>query len=227
MSLGYCNEYVYKNSILNNLLLRKYKLETTTLLNEFRIGKSIADLVFINGEVKVFELKTELDTLSRLEAQLEDYKKVAEKIFIVANGKHIKQLEKSYSHLSFGIVELTNELDLKIHKDAEVDNSCFEHTALFKLLRKEEYLNVVNSLFGLVPEVPNTALFSTCLEMVKSVDIISFQSLIFAQLKARKLKEPELLLSPNTPIELRFLCHSLDLKENQYHSLFNLLSCNI
>lgn len=224
MSTSYCNEYVYKNSILNKLILKHYRLHTTTLLNEFKIGKSIADLILINGEVKLFELKTELDTLLRLEAQLEDYRKVVEKVYIVVSYKHIDSIKNRYKDTSFGIIELTKELELGIHKEAETDKSGFDHTVLFKLLRKKEYESIIEEAFGTVPQVPNTGRFAACLELLKDIETTEFQRLVFKELKKRKVSEPDLLLSSNTPEELRFLCHSMDLKPSQYRVLFNLLS---
>ena len=224
MSDNYCNEYIYKNSVLNKLLLKKYKLNSTTLLNELKIGKSIADLVFINGEVKIFEIKTDLDTLNRLEAQLADYKKIAEKIYIVVSSKHINSILLSYGESSFGIVELTSDLNLKTHKEADIDNAKFDHTTLFKLLRKVEYENIIKEKYGAVPQVPNTILFKSCLKLAQQIDVNEFQSLVFKQLKKRKLREPELLTSINTPTELRFLCHSMDLDKKQYLTLFKVLN---
>src|SRR5262245_22734531 len=57
---NYRFEYVYKNALLNKLIEdRKHK--ETTVLNELRVGKSIADTVFVNGEPVLYEIKTELD----------------------------------------------------------------------------------------------------------------------------------------------------------------------
>lgn len=221
---NYCNEYIYKNTILNELLLKSYSLETTTLLNEFRINKSIADLIFINGEVKLFEVKTDLDTLNRLDSQLEDYKKAVEKIYIVTNYKYINQIKERYSNTNFGIVELTTSLTLKEHQKAESDKTHFDHTVIMKLLRKQEYLNILEGKLNYVPNVPNTLLFKECLKKIRSINIDEFQSLAFKQLKQRKLSEPELLLNAQTPKELRFICHSLNLNESQYYTLFELLN---
>ena len=224
MVKNYCNEYIYKNTILNKLLIGKYSLQTTTLLNEFKIGKSIADLVLINGEVKLFEIKTDLDNLNRLDSQLEDYKKAAEKIYIVTNSKYIRQIEERYGLSCYGIIELSKAVTLKVHKEANEDKTSLDHTTIFKLLRKQEYLNIIEGRFGQIPNVPNTLLFRECLKMVKGMDIKEFQNLAFKQLKQRKLNEPELLLSSCTPKELRFLCYSLNLKENQYKALHKLLN---
>src|SRR5690554_4376605 len=39
---NYKSEYLYKNALLNKLLLGKYSINTTTVINEFKIGRSIA-----------------------------------------------------------------------------------------------------------------------------------------------------------------------------------------
>ena len=223
MTENYCNEYIYKNTILNEMIINQYSFETTTLLNEFKISKSIADLVFVNGEVRLFEIKTDLDTLIRLNSQLEDYRKAVEKIFIVTSYKYISQISEMYKDSSYGIIELGKDHILRPIKDAISDKAYFEHEVIFKILRKNEYLDIIRNEFGYVPNVPNTLIFRKCLELVKELDVVKFQDLTFKKLKHRKLNEPDLLIDSNTPQELRFLCHSLNMDRDQYHTLFHLL----
>ena len=70
---GYRNEYYYKNTLLNKLLLGIHSVNTTTALTEIPIAKSKADFVLINGKAVVYEIKTELDNFDRLENQINDY----------------------------------------------------------------------------------------------------------------------------------------------------------
>ena len=65
---GYRCEYVFKNEIVHHLIQR-YKSKTSVIFNEFRVGKSVADLAFFNGESTAFEIKTEFDTDKRLVKQ--------------------------------------------------------------------------------------------------------------------------------------------------------------
>ncbi|MFS4830453.1 sce7726 family protein [Staphylococcus aureus] len=58
---SYRNEYFYKNTMLNKLLLGRHSVNTTTALSEMPIGKSIADFILLNGKGVVYEIKTELD----------------------------------------------------------------------------------------------------------------------------------------------------------------------
>lgn len=73
MKTDYRNEYYYKNTLLNKLLIGKHSVNTTSALTEVNINKSKADFVLINGKAVVYEIKTELDNLDRLECQIMDY----------------------------------------------------------------------------------------------------------------------------------------------------------
>ena len=71
----YRNEYVYKNTLFNKLVLGIHSLKTTSAIVELPIVDSIADFILFNGKAVVYEIKTELDSLERLEGQLANYYK--------------------------------------------------------------------------------------------------------------------------------------------------------
>ena len=73
---NYRNEYVYKNAIANKILLGRHSLNTSNLLTEFRVDKSKADIVILNGTSSVYEIKSEFDSFERLEEQIRSYRKV-------------------------------------------------------------------------------------------------------------------------------------------------------
>lgn len=223
MCANYCNEYVFKNILYYNII-KKYSLATTALLSEFKIAKSIADLVLINGEVKVFELKTDLDTLSRLDVQLTDYKKVAEKVNIVVSSKYINQVLSLYKETNYGVLEIVENSNFIEHRQAISDKSLFEFSALFKLLRKDEYLSMVRDEFNISLTLPNTILYKECFNLLKTIEIERFQSLVFQKLKRRNLKEYSLSDEYSLPSELGFLCHLLNLKADDLYTLNNLLN---
>lgn len=67
------NEYFYMNTLLNKLLCGIHNVNTTVAFSQVRIEHSIADFVMINGEGRVYEIKSDLDNFSRLHNQLQDY----------------------------------------------------------------------------------------------------------------------------------------------------------
>lgn len=220
---NYRCEYIYKNTLFN-AIIKEYGLKSTLTLNEFKIGKSIADLVLLNGSAKIYEIKTELDSLDKLEKQISDYLKFADKVYIVTDDAHATQLLNAYSNSSVGIVLLNKKNKLETIKEVVADTEHLNFDTLFKVLRKQEYLELTLSTFGYTPDVPNTKIFRCCYELLSSVDILEFQKQVVTKLKERTIQNPKALLSRKTPRELKYICNSLDLNEKEYAILHDFLN---
>lgn len=218
-------EYVYKNNLVLKLI-KEHSLKITLILNELKIGASKADLVMLNGAVRVFEIKTELDDFSKLSKQLNDYQKFADGVSIVTDEKNAEKLKNEYADTNIGIIILDAKNKLQTIKEAGSNTSLFDFDTIFKILRKQEYLDLVADNFGFVPNVPNTQIFRACYELLASKDIVVFQKQVLNKLKERKLLKPDLLKSSNTPKELKHICNSLDFNEQEYHKLYNFLAAN-
>lgn len=224
---NYRSEYLFKNALLNKKLLDSYCINSTTVLNEFKIENSIADFVILNGEVRVFEIKTDLDSFEKLEKQINDYRKFANKIYIVVSSNNSSKIAKLYSNTEIGVIEFTNQNTLKTIKEANNDFSSFEYLTIFKTLRKNEYLEILVDYFGYIPDVPNTQIFKKSFELIKEIDVVDFQSLASKKLKERRINCPEILGSELIPFELKHLCYTLDFTKNEYDDLFKFLNTTI
>ena len=220
----YRSEYFYKNALINKLLLGTYSLNTTTVLNEFKIGSSVADFVLLNGEARIYEIKTDLDNLDKLEKQISDYSQFGNKVYIVASYNHIKKLSEIFADSPIGLIEFTQRDTLSTIKEADSCSGNFDHTCIFKVLRKHEYLEIIQESYGAIPDVPNTLIFRECLRLAKQLDICQFQKMAFEKLKARKLRSPQLLLDSRTPYELKHICYTMDLSTNEYDNLYKFLN---
>ncbi len=216
-------EYIYKNNLFINII-EEHGLKDTLTINELKVGISKADLVLLNGSIRIYEIKTELDGLSKLSKQLNDYQKFANKVYIVTDEKYAKKLMLEYCDTNIGIIVFNDKNKLETIKDSCDNSSLFEFDTIFKILRKQEYLDLVVDNFGLIPPVSNTKIFKTCYEMLSTIDIIDFQNQVLNKLKSRKLAEPELLKSSKTPIELKHICNSLDFSKQEYQKLYNFLA---
>lgn len=221
---NYKNEYVYKNILTNKLLLKKYSLKNTIALNEFNIGKSIADFVLLNGEARVYEIKTELDNLEKLNKQVLDYCKFGDKVYIVTSSKHINKLIGLYDNSTIGIIELTSRNALKTIKEATSNKATFNYETLFKTLRKKEYLDIIEEYFNFVPEVSNTRIFKECLALAKNIEISLFQKLVVKKLKSRNISNPKKIQEKSIPESLKHICYSLDFSKNEYEKLDTFLN---
>lgn len=221
---NYKNEYVYKNILTNKLLLKKYSLKNTIALNEFNIGKSIADFVLLNGEARIYEIKTELDNLEKLDKQIIDYCKFGDKVYIVTSSKHINKLLELYNNTTIGIIELTSRNALKTIKEATTNEATFNYDVLFKTLRKQEYIEIIEEYFNYIPKVSNTRIFKECLSLAKNIEIKVFQKLVVNKLKSRNISNPKKIQEKVIPDSLKHICYTLDFSKNEYEKLNSFLN---
>ena len=98
---------ILQNTMLNKLLLGRHSVNTTTALSEMPIGKSIADFILLNGKGVVYEIKTELDKLDRLDNQINDYYEVFNYVVVITNNKHLNKVMARYKDTTVGILVLT------------------------------------------------------------------------------------------------------------------------
>lgn len=219
----YPNEYVIKNTLIDFLFTNNYIYEQSIVYDEFKIGKSIADLVFINGEMQIFEIKSDLDNLQRLDIQLFEYSKVADKINIVAGEKNITQILDLYENTNYGIYEFRNNGSVSIRKRKEgiPDNKNWNYENLFKLLRKDEYSEIVFDSYGFIPNVPNTKFYKECLNLCKQLPLSFFRKQVFNNLKKRGKINYNIYKS--FPDTIKLLIYNLKIKEQEAEYLSNLL----
>lgn len=87
----YPNELSIKSSFINQVL---FKSSNHVSIFELPIGNSRVDLCKIDGSSVAFEIKTDLDNLSRLDKQLSDYLEVFEEVFIICSSNKVQEIER-------------------------------------------------------------------------------------------------------------------------------------
>ena len=224
---SYRCEYVYKNLITKKILLGRHSLNTSTLINEFRIGSSLADSVLINGSSILYEIKTELDSPNRLFDQLSDYKKAFPCIYIVVHHSEEKKYLDIVENTSVGLLALNKRFQLSEVKKAKRDVSHLDITTMFKSLRKKEYSNIIAEVYGSVPEIPNMFYFKECLKLAQKMDAVKFHEMMNKELKKRKPTGIETLTSNKLPGYLTNICLSIDPSKKDYDRLFTYLNKKI
>lgn len=171
LSKYYKNEYIYKNTIIKNILLGRHSLNTAYVINECRIGKSRADSVILNGTSTVYEIKSEYDTFLRLEQQLNDYKQAFEYVYIVVPTSTVEKLKSSLKDFNVGILELNNNDSLTKIREAKSNKEYFDKNIIFDILNQREYKSIVHKYFNNIPIVPNTKTYSLYREYFNKLDI--------------------------------------------------------
>lgn len=216
---NYRNEYFYKNTLLNKLLLGVHSVNTTTALTEVAIAKSKADFVLINGKAVVYEIKTELDNLERLSSQIDDYYKAFDHVAVVTYEKNLQQLQKVLDSIDkpVGIYVLRKNGKLGTVRKPQRHISDLDKEIIFKLLRKSEYEDIIAQRYGYLPEVTQFKYYSACKKMFLKIPIEESYLLVLRILKKRMQLEKEEFVK--IPYELKFLAYFMELTYDDYQKL--------
>ena len=219
---NYKCEYVYKNTIVNKILLGRHSLNTSTLISELNVGKSKADIVIFNGTSTVYEIKTELDSLNRLEAQLEDYLKCFDKIYVVTTLENVKKLENRLSE-KIGLIEYTKKYTLKEHKKAESNKRNIDKESLFSLFRKNEMINIIKKIGFEIPNVHPRYLREECKKIFLKLSNEEAHNIAIEEIKKRKIKNEQKEIIEMAPESLKFFFLAENLNKKQCRFLKELL----
>ncbi|WP_341709169.1 sce7726 family protein, partial [Halopseudomonas sp.] len=87
-------EYFYKNTVAERILLGRHSINTATVLSEFRVGRSKADCVVLNGSATCYEIKSDFDNLDRLPEQLSFYRKIFDRTYVVVGKAHLEKVQE-------------------------------------------------------------------------------------------------------------------------------------
>jgi hypothetical protein len=156
---GFRHEYIYKAALTQKVLLGKHSLRTAAMLTEFRVGGCKADLAILNGTSTVYEVKSERDSLNRLEKQIAAYAEVFAKIYVIAAETHVDAIARSLPK-DVGILRLNRRHQISSLREAVEQPERTSPVSIFDSIRTHE-ARLVLELHGFrIPTVPNTLLNS-------------------------------------------------------------------
>lgn len=217
----YRNEYIYKNTFINSLLLKNYGVKDTLAINEFRVGNSIADIVLFNGTSKAFEIKTELDSNKRLVNQLADYSKIFKQCYIITHESLCEKYSQENEYVGIILlVKTQNGIELEEIRKAQ-ENHHIDTDTLIRSIRTTEYKNIVQQYYGVLPTMTSFTMFEICSGLIRNIPDVELHKLFIGELKKRKsnVKIIETFTS-----ELRQLFFAMNINQNMYQKLFGKLN---
>lgn len=175
LAANHRNEYFFLNTLLNKWLLGVHSPNTATALTQLRIGASIADFVFINGESVVYEIKSDLDNFDRLNSQIADYFKAFAKVCVVVSEPAFEKAQSHIKSLNVGIYSLTaqNRISQVKRREPLTDVSFLNHEILFSILNKNEFESILFNEFGHLPTTQPAFYYDACLKMFSELPMES------------------------------------------------------
>ena len=209
LSSNYRCEYVYKNTITTELYLNGHHcLQESLLTDEMRSGNSRADVVILNGTSTVYEVKSAFDSFGRLASQLEDYRKVFDRIIVVTTEEKANLVIDLVDDL-IGVMSLSAEGKLVEVKKASSNKSNTDPASVFDCMRQREFCAVVKKEFGGIPDVPNSRIYREARALFCQLDPSRAHDLMIERVRLRGRRKPFIDLLDNAPASLKHACLSL------------------
>lgn len=217
---NYINEYVVKNSFLTQQLIPEMKCGDAVIFNEFRLRQSVADLAIFNGTSKVFEIKTEYDSASRLEIQIADYKKIFNQVYLIIPESKIRTYQKL--GLPVGIITYSPKKPTQFTThDASPVILNPEPNEIMNILHTNEYKAIIEKHYGDLPKMTSFKQFQICKDLLIQIPAEKLNKLFIEQMKKRQMSTG---LSIRHLKELNQITLALKLTKNEKQSLLNNLN---
>lgn len=213
---NYQNEYIYKNILVNKILLGIHSLNTSFMISELPVASCKADMVILNGTSTVYEIKTELDSLDRLERQICAYKKAFDMINVVTSDRHgqIQPIEELLPR-EIGIISLTAKGTLRTIRPPVSNVRNVDREVIFNILQKREYLSIIKKYYGAIPDVPNTQIYKAAKSKFQMMPVEDIHKEMVGLLKARGKSLSAFIQKVPTPLKALAIKSHFSAKERQ------------
>lgn len=223
---NYRNEYIYKNVIVNKILLGKHSLNTSQMLTEFRVGRSKADVVLLNGDSTVYEIKSQYDSFARLEKQIRAYFEIFDYINVISSASQVQKLESILPDKA-GILVLTNRNTISTIREPKSNKENLNLDILFDSFRKAEYMRIIKEYYGTVPDMPNTQIYRECKRLFCEIPPDYAHDLTIKILKGRNNSKRLKDFIDKAPSSLSAYAMSICNEKNKMQKLLNRFDNNI
>lgn len=183
---NYQNEYVIKNEFLNRYLVPALADTDSIILNELKMGPATADLCFISDSLCAYEIKTALDSTSRLAAQLNTYNRVFNKVSIIFPLEHYLKY-KEYGDRA-NLIAYSDEGRVFETIGSIKPNKTIDVDSLMVFLHTKEYMSIVSNYYAREIVVNDFERFDVCKEMIRKIPFDELNALVVDAIKGRRLQ---------------------------------------
>ena len=223
---GYRDEYIYKAALTKNILLGKHSLQTASMLSEFRVGECKADIAILNGTATVYEIKSERDSLTRLERQISAYSTVFAKVYVIAAESHVDKVMGCVPR-DVGVMLLNSRQNISIVREAADLPERTSPAAIFDAIRTEEACLILGLHGVSIPRVPNTALHAALRELFVKLDARTAHEGMVQVLKRTRNLLPLADLVSQLPPSLQSAALSVPLRKTDHMRLVDAVNTRV
>ncbi len=131
--------------------LRKHHFDSSTIVVDelgLRHGKCRADIAIINGHLIGYEIKSDVDSLRRLDGQIASYNAVFDRVFVIVAERHLNEAIAMLPEW-WGIISVTEgqrgAVNFKTVRRPK-RNTCVDNYAVAQLLWRNEAREILENL---------------------------------------------------------------------------------
>ncbi|MHC4626866.1 MAG: sce7726 family protein [Planctomycetota bacterium] len=159
------------------MLRRQHARNDTLVIDELGLqhGKCRADIAVINGYLVGYEIKSDYDSLRRLEGQVQSYNAIFDRVFVVVGGRHIDSLRERIPEW-WGVIASSRgprgAINFRMKRRARVNRSV-DPVSVARLLWRDEAADILEQR-GLPPRIlrqPRTALYKQLTELLSTCEL--------------------------------------------------------
>jgi len=181
----YPNEYVFKNTFLNECLIEDVVVGHSQVYSELRVGNAVADLAIFNGTSKVFEIKTDMDSAKRLDFQLKNYEKAFNEIYLVLPQSKLGHYQHIAREIGIILYRPNSSSKFEVHRES-ITNKTVDKDVIMKILHTHEYKSLVKKHFRTLPKMTSFNQFGICRELILKIPNDQLNSYFISIMKARQ-----------------------------------------
>ncbi|MDN3236070.1 sce7726 family protein [Pseudomonas sp. WAC2] len=222
----YRHEYAYKAAITKKLLLGRHSLNTASLVTEFRVENCRADIAIFNGTSTAYEIKSERDSLNRLECQLSSYKKFFSKVYVITGENHIPEV-LSCTPTDVGVLLLTKRFGISTIREAEEDASRVNPEIIFDSIQLREAQEILIKLGITPPNIANTQMRSALRSIFSQLDPAEAHEKMVTTLRHSRNSLKLMDLLGNLPESLQAAVFTTSLKNKEKTTLLEAINTPI
>ena len=157
---GSRNEYTYKAVLARKILLGKHSFQTAAMLTEFRVGSCKADIAILNGTSTVYEIKSERDSLVRIQDQVSWYRRFFAHVNVITGEHHIKNVLATVP-VDVGVLLLTDRFQISTIRQSQYSPERISQEVIFDSVRRDEAKKILRKYGIGIPNLPNTLMYSS------------------------------------------------------------------
>lgn len=215
-------EYVYKNAIISGAPAGAHAM------TGLRVFMSIADVTVAGpAGATAYEIKTDLDSFTRLELQLPSYSRCFEHVNVVTSpAKTNRAMQVTPAHV--GVLTMDNEHALSVVRESEGGLERLELASLFPILRRNELHSILETHCGYtVPQQPTPYEYHTRYELFMALPLEIAYPAFIAALQRRDCRSREAARAAALPLSLQGIAAGLVLSSAAWKRLGDIMCCPV